>query len=118
MSAPFHRPALFGGRELDAHEAVEDPAAVVRAAHESAAALLSRARGAEDPEVVDRIVRYTDEHGIDALAELWARSTPHSLPGALWRIFLIRMMIRSDPQLASLVFQRGTARLHTIDELV
>jgi len=118
MAAPFHRPALFGGRELEAYEGAQDPATLVRIAHESAAALLARVRGSEDPAVVDRIIHYTDEHGIDALAELWARSPSDTLPGSLWRLFLVRLMIRNDPEGSSLAFVRGTERLRTIDEVV
>lgn len=118
MSSEFHKPALFGGRELEAYQGGDDPAAVLRAAHESASALLTRARAAADPAVVDRLVHYTDEHGIDALAELWARASAHSLPGALWRLYLVRLMIRSDPDGVSLLYARGTAILPTIDPLV
>lgn len=118
VSERFHRPALFGGRELDAYAGADDPASVSRAAHESAAALVARARASADPGVVDRLVRFTDEHGIDALAELWARSAPHSLPGALWRLYLVRLMIRSDPDGTSLAFGRGSDELSTIDALV
>src|SRR5690606_24354099 len=78
----------------------------------------TRVRGAGDPAVVERIVHYTDEHGIDALAELWARAAAHSLPGALWRLFLVRLMIRTDAATASLAFTRGAERLRTIDEVV
>lgn len=118
MADDFHRPALFGGGEFEAFAGGEDPAAVMRAAHESARALLARARNADDPAVLDRLVHYTDEHGIDALAELWARSVPHSLPGALWRIYLVRVMIRQDPEGVALLFQRGTEVLSTIDPVV
>ena len=72
----------------------------------------------DDPAVVDRLVAYTDEHGIDALAELWSRATPHSLPGALWRIYLVRVMIRQDAEGVALLFQRGTEVLRTIDPVV
>jgi hypothetical protein len=68
--------------------------------------------------VVERLVTYTDEHGIDALAELWARSSPHSLPGALWRIYLVRVLIRQDPAGVALLFQRGTEVLSTIDPVI
>ena len=61
--AEFNKPALFGGNEFDAFGGGEDPAAVLRAAHESARKLLTRARDADDPAVVDRLVSYTDEHG-------------------------------------------------------
>src|SRR5215218_1757955 len=97
MADDFHKPALFGGVEFESYKGGEDPAAIIRVAHQSAHALLSRARESDDPEVVERLVSYTDEHGIDALAELWARSSPHSLPGALWRIYLVRVLIHQDP---------------------
>lgn len=116
--AEFNKPALFGGNEFDAFGGGVDPAAVLRAAHDSARKLLTRARNADDPAVVDRLVTYTDEHGIDALAELWARSSPHSLPGALWRIYLVRVLIRQDPDGVALLFQRGTEVLSTIDPVV
>ncbi len=116
--AEFNKPALFGGNEFDAFGGGDDPAAILRAAHDSASKLLARARGTDDPEVVDRLVTYTDEHGLDALAELWARSSPHSLPGALWRIYLVRVLIRQDPDGVALLFQRGTEVLPTIDPVV
>ena len=118
MASDFHKPAHFGGIEFEAFAGGEDPAAVMRAAHESARTLLARAQHSEDPAVLDRLVSYTDEHGIDALAELWARSVPHSLPGALWRIYLVRAMIHQDPAGAAILFQRGTEVLTTIDPVV
>ena len=119
MTDEFRRPAQFGGREFEAFAGRElDPAALMRTAHQTAHALLARARDSDDPEVVDRLVSYTDDHGIDALAELWARSSPHSLPGALWRIYLIRVLIRQDPDGIALLFQRGTEVLSTIDPVV
>lgn len=118
MADDFHKPALFGRNEFEAFPGAEDPAAVMRVAHETARALLSRARQADDPDVVERLVHYTDTHGIDALAELWARSAAESLPGALWRLYLVRLLIRQDPAGVSLLFQRGTEVLPTIDALV
>ncbi len=118
MTGDFRKPALFEGRQFEAFAGAQDPAAVMRAAHETARALLARAREAADPDVVERLVHYTDEHGIDALAELWARSGPHTLPGALWRLYLVRVLIHQDPAGASLLFQRGTEVLSTIDALV
>ncbi|HWH25215.1 MAG TPA: DNA-directed RNA polymerase subunit beta [Pseudolysinimonas sp.] len=114
----FHKPALFGKGEFEGFPSGEDPAAVMRAAHATAHALVTRAREGDDPQVVDRLVSYTDEHGIDALAELWARSLPHTLPGALWRIYLVRVLIRQDPDGVALLFQRGTEVLRTIDPIV
>ncbi len=46
------------------------------------------------------------------------RSSPRSLPGALWRIYLVRLLIRQDPAGTSLLFQRGSEVLETIDTVV
>lgn len=118
MSADFHKPTLFGGREFEAFAGAEDPAVVVRAAHRSARLLMARVRESVDPGILDRTVAYTDEHGIDALAELWARSSAYSLPGALWRIYLVRVLIRQDPAGIAQLFQRGAEVLRTIDPLI
>ncbi len=118
MSDEFHKPTLFSGSKFDALEGGDDPARVMRVAHESARELLARARNAGDADVVDRLVHYTDEHGVDALAELWARSGPRTLPGALWRLYLVRLLIHHDPAGVSLLFQRGTEVLPTIDPLI
>ncbi|MGN6502420.1 MAG: DNA-directed RNA polymerase subunit beta [Pseudolysinimonas sp.] len=118
MADDFRRPALFGGRQFEAFAGGDDPAALRRTAHQTARMQLSRARESHDPAVVERLVTYTDEHGIDALAELWARSSPHSLPGALWRIYLVRVLIRQDPAGIALLFQRGTEVLSTIDPVI
>lgn len=118
MAEQFHKPTLFPASQFQARAGGDDPAAAMRAAHESARMLMSRARTAEDPDVVDRLVHYTDEHGLDALAELWARSGPATLPGALWRLYLVRLLIHQDPAGVSLLFQRGTEVLRTIDPLI
>ena len=118
MTEEFRRPALFGGREFEAFQGGADPAALMRTAQQSARLLMSRARDSDDPEVLERLVSYTDEHGIDALAELWAQAIPQSLPGALWRIYLVRVLIRQDPTGVALLFQRGTEVLSTIDPIV
>jgi len=118
MTDEFHKPTQYSGDKFDTFEGGEDPAVILRIAHDSAHALVDRARDTSDPAVVDRLVAYTDEHGVDALAELWARSSPKSLPGALWRIYLIRVLIRQDPDATSYLFQRGTEVLGTIDAAV
>lgn len=118
MADDFHKPTQYSGDKFDEFEGGEDPAQIMRVAHDTAHALVDRARGTDDPEVIERLVAYTDANGIDALAELWARSSPRSLPGALWRIYLIRVLIRQDSTGTSYLFQRGTEVLSTIDALV
>ena len=118
MTDEFHKPTQYSGDKFDTYEGGEDPASILRAAHDTAHALVNRARETDDDAVVERLVAYTDQHGVDALAELWARSSPKSLPGALWRIYLIRLIIRQAPDDTSYLFQRGTEVLGTIDAIV
>lgn len=57
-------------------------------------------------------------HGIDDLAELWSRAPARSLPGALWRLYLLQAMIHDDAQTAALLYDRGRSSLSSIDEVV
>jgi hypothetical protein len=116
--AEFHRPVRVPGEHFEFVQGGEDPAVLVRSAHETAQALVSRVRADPDPAVVERLVAFAEREGIDAVAELWSRAAALSLPGALWRLYLLREMIRRDPQQVSLAFARGTARLSTIDAVV
>ena len=73
-SREFHKPVRRPAELFDRRFAAEDPAEVSRVAHSTAHALLARVRADPDGEVVDRLVAFTDEHGIDDIAELWSRS--------------------------------------------
>jgi hypothetical protein len=111
---PVKRPASA----FEAFEGGLDPAVSMRIAHDSARALVHRVRTSDDPDLVERMVAYTDEHGLDTLAELWSRSGARTLPGALWRLSLLRALIRGDPQGSALLFQRGSEVLATADVVV
>jgi hypothetical protein len=118
MADRHHRPVRLPSAHFEAYEGGLDPAVSLRIAHDSARALVHRVRSSDDPELIDRMVAYTDEHGLDTLAELWSRATARSLPGALWRMSLLRALIRRDPAGAALVFQRGSEVLATADVVV
>ncbi len=118
MTERHSKPVKFAGYQFEGIQGGQDPATVTRLAHESANALVTRVREERDPDVIDRLVTFTDEHGIDAIADLWSRATPRSLPGALWRIYLLRAMIRSDPSGISLYYKRGLGVARTIDPIV
>ncbi|MFZ4842669.1 MULTISPECIES: DNA-directed RNA polymerase subunit beta [Mycetocola] len=75
-------------------------------------------RANPDADILDRLVAYTDNHGIETLAELWATAPARSLPGALWRIYLLRALIRQDPHTSSLIFRRGSEVIPTIDPVI
>jgi hypothetical protein len=118
MSDQFHKPTQFSGAKFESLEGGADPAHTSRVAHDTAQALLNRVRDSGDPAVVDRLVTFADEHGIDAIAELWAQSGARSLPGALWRIYLLRTLIHQDADGISFLFQRGSELATTIDPVV
>ncbi|GAA1439651.1 DNA-directed RNA polymerase subunit beta [Leifsonia poae] len=118
MTEHFHKPTTFPSGMFEAFMGGEDPAQISRVAHETAHALLNRVRADPDAQIVDRLVEFTDAHGIDAIAELWSRSNARSLPGALWRIYLLRLLIRQDPVGTAFFFQRGSEIVPTIDPVV
>ena len=117
-SREFHKPVRRPAELFDRRYSAEDPAEVSRVAHSTAHALLSRARTDPDSGVVDRLVAFTDEHGIDDIAELWSRSPAKTLPGALWRLYLLQLMIHDDPHTAALLYERGRAQLASADDVV
>lgn len=118
MSADFHRPTKLPPGMFDDFVGGDDPATLSRIAHDTAAALLARVRADPDPEVLERLIAYADEHGIGAIAELWAHASAHSLPGALWRLYLVRALIAQDPITLSEAFQRGVDASQSIDQVV
>ena len=102
----------------DPAELMMDPAEVSAIAHATASALLSHGQSTKDTKVREELVRFSDEYGLDTLAELWSQAHPSSLPGALWRLFLVRAVIQHSPEGASRLFQRGVDDLPTIDAVV
>lgn len=117
-SREFHKPVRRPAELFDRRFAAEDPAEVSRVAHSTAHALLARAREDQDGAVVERLVAFTAEHGIDDIAELWSRSPSRSLPGTLWRLYLIQLMIHDDPHTAALLYERGRVEIASADPVV
>jgi len=64
------------------------------------------------------LVAFTDDHGIDDIAELWSRSPARTLPGALWRLYLLQLMIHDDPNTAALLYARGRTELMSADDVI
>jgi hypothetical protein len=118
VTSSFHRPALFAGHEFSAFLGGNDPAELNVLAHESARALLARVQAGADPATLERVVSFTDENGIDVVAELWAHASAHSLPGSLRRLYLIRALIRAEASQMSYLYGRGIEVIHTVDPIV
>lgn len=108
-----HRPVRFSPEKFDDYEGGPDPARVSEAAHLAAHALVSRGRASDDPEIARRLIRLTDEQGLEGIAEMWAEAPAVSLPGALWRLYALRAAVRKDPVRMGHYFAagRGTAQV-------
>ena len=55
---------------------------------------------------------------IDDIAELWADSPARSLPGTLWRLYLLQISIRDDAATTALLYERGRVELQTADAVI
>lgn len=78
-------------------------------AHETARALLEHGRDRAQPETVSRLVRLVESEGIETVAELWSQSPAISLPGAFWRLYVVREWVRRDPRHIVLHYTQGLA---------
>ena len=84
-----------------------DPALRAQAAHVTADALVRRGRATDDPAVLRRLLTLVETEGLDEVAALWADSPAESLPGALWRLYVLREWVRRDPATVADRYRQG-----------
>ena len=101
------RPALLGKAALESLGGAPDPAALAEAAHATATLLVESGRATSDEAARSRLVALVDEVGLDTVADLWAQRPPRSLPGALWRLYVLREWVRRDAVGAARDFASG-----------
>lgn len=101
------RPSYLDPAALEAIGDRTDPVAALHAAHESAAVLIRHGGATDDPAVVERLIALVDEIGLSTLADLWASRPARTLPGALWRLYLLREWMVHDPQGAAREYTAG-----------
>lgn len=92
----FRRPAQLFAARAEEIPGAPDPAASTEAAHSSAAALLHGVYRSAEPEVVERVVRLATEEGLEDLAALWSGSPADTLPGALWRLYVLHAWVQQN----------------------
>ena len=103
------RPTYLSTSALDAIGTGFDPAAEAEAAHTTAAAIVDAGRGSGDPELTARLVGLVEDQGLSILADLWADRPARSLPGALWRLYVLREGVRRDPVGSARDYAEGQA---------
>ncbi len=118
MPASFSRPVRRPNGAFDQLVGTADPAEETRIAHATAAALLGRARADASGRSTERLVAFARENGIDDIAELWSRAAARSLPGTLWRLYLLQLAIDADPGTSALLYERGRVELPSADVAV
>ena len=103
----FHKPVRRPN--LDGSDSRPGPAEQSELAHELAGMVISDRSRKRDSASTERFVRLADEHGLEQIAQLWARSPAVSLPGALWRLYALRTWIRRRGAEASRWYRTGLA---------
>lgn len=95
-----------------------DPATRSDVAHLTAGAIVSGGRSdADNAELVERLITLVDDEGIDLVAGMWADSPATTLPGILWRLYLLREWTKTDDELMAVHFRLG-AHSAQVDEVV
>lgn len=110
------RPASLDPYQAEQLPGDVDPTARGDVAHTTAHALVQGGRSTEDPVVHDRLLKLVEAEGIETIAELWADSPPATLPGALWRLYLLREWVRHDAPTIAERYRLGTsaAQVHDV----
>lgn len=93
--------------EADQIPGGHDPALREEIAHTTARALVREGRATDDADVTARILALVDTEGLDTIAALWADAAPVTLPGALWRLFVLREWVRRDDRTVGLRYRLG-----------
>lgn len=109
------RPAMLDPQAADELPGELDPALRSEVAHTTAAALVHQGRSTEDPQVVARLVALVETEGLDVVAALWSDSPPQTLPGALWRLYVLREWVRRDPATVADRYRQGVAAVPVHD---
>ena len=104
-----HRPIVFDPALADELPGELDPSLRDEIAHTTANALVHHGRATEDPLVVERLVALVETEGLDVVAAMWADSPADTLPGALWRLYVLREWVRRDPSTVADRYRQGVA---------
>lgn len=118
MTTRFRRPAMLSPERAERIIGDEDPAQRSDVAHLTAGVILHGGRrDAQDEEIVNRLITLVDREGIDIVAGMWADSPATTLPGIMWRLYLLREWTKNDDELMARHFRLGTTHAE-VDEVI
>lgn len=111
------RPAILDNKDAELIWGDSDPALTSEAAHSTANAVLyGPSHLAEDEGLARRVGAIIDAEGLDEIAGLWHRSPATTLPGALWRLYLLRAWLSRDPETITMRFRAGATNPPPADD--
>lgn len=110
-SRKFRRPAMLSPEEAEEIVGDVDPADEAEVAHTSAWALMGVPNADFDADAVAHLRDTVREKGVDIVANLWDRSPDFTLPGALWRLYLLWQWHQMDAQVLQERYDEGVAVL-------
>jgi hypothetical protein len=105
----FKKPSLPGAALFEAQAGGDDPAELAAAGHRIATLLVRGPRSNTDQGLVDRVLHLADEEGLGVIADLWSTAPGDTLPGALWRLYLLRTWVHRQPDEAAREYAAGKA---------
>ena len=103
----FRRPASLDQAEAEAIVGDEDPAAESEIAHTTAWALLGVPNADFDEAAVAKLRESVRTEGVDIIAAAWSKSPEFTLPGALWRIYLLWQWSQLNTEVLTDRYQEG-----------
>lgn len=109
MEHKFRRPAMLDPEMAEYIVGDEDPADGSGLAHSTAWALLGQPSVDFSEEEVPQVLEAVRSKGVDVIASAWARSPEFTLPGALWRIYLMYQWYQMNPGILYERYQEGVA---------
>lgn len=107
-SSRFRRPASLYPSVAENIPGEPDPATSTDLAHDSARALLNGVFHSSDPAIVQRVVDLVAEEGLADLAALWSGSPATTLPGALWRLYVLHTWVQRSGEDVVLRYREGS----------
>lgn len=106
-SARPARPAQLDPAVINQIEGGADPQKISEMSHTSAAVLLNRVHHTQNPEIVERVLTIVENEGVEIIADLWSKSDAETLPGMLWRLYMLRMSLRNHSEIYAQYWRLG-----------
>lgn len=98
MDHKFRRPAQLEPEQAEEIVGDEDPAENSEIAHTSAWALMGVPNADFNKEAIEQLRQTVRTQGVDVIASAWSRLPDFTLPGALWRIYLVWQWYQMNPE--------------------